>query len=274
MFPLNPFGKRHGLPAVVHELERADPRLGVVVGRAARARVALQVVGPGVADRADERVGRDRVARRRCAETRRPVSWALILGSVTRLEPGATIAPSPRRARARRCHVASSRRAVPASRSMKPEAPGPGCNWLPEAVGHLRVVRPGRLRRDIVAVDVLTGRVGQGAVGAVQRVRARILRPGRAEGRLVGRRRVERDVARSRLVVEAVAGREGRVRLVEGDVDQPAVLEGRRLFDQRYVVTQEQVGCVEPAGVVRRRDRLRVVGRKTGRRVVGRAVGD
>ena len=66
---------------------------------------------------------------------------------------------------------------------------------------------------------------------------------------------------------------ERRVGLVKGDVDEPAVGKGRRLLDQRDVVAQEQVGRVEPAGVVDGRRRLGIVGRQARRGVVRRAVG-
>ena len=81
-----------------------------------------------------------------------------------------------------------------------------------------------------------------------------------------------RDVARGRHVVEAVADREGRVRLVKRDVDETAVSEGRRALDQRDVVAKEQVRRVQSAGVVLRRGRFWVVGRSARRGVVRRAV--
>ena len=138
MFPLEAvvWRQRHGLTAVVQELEGADPRLRVVVGGAARARVGLQVRTGPVSLRPLRRrcrVGSQLPKPVACRRQRRPVSWALIFESVTRLEPGATIAPV-RQLSSPGDPVTSedSSQRRPVSRSMKPAAPGPGCNWLPE----------------------------------------------------------------------------------------------------------------------------------------------
>ena len=70
---------------------------------------------------------------------------------------------------------------------MKPEAPGPGWSCWPELLVTSGSFGPVGSVLHVVAVDVLTGGVGQEPVGAVERVGTRSRAARRAEGRLVGR---------------------------------------------------------------------------------------
>ena len=192
--------------------------------------------------------------------TARPVSSDTIAGSVIMLDVVAPVTVSVRAAgRAARAAPHDARHTV--GRHQRRAGLGTGRRPVDEGVvAGARVqlvalvvlaqrrVRAGRLVVHVVAEQVLGRRVGLDRLGCV----GLVLLGGRV---VVG-------------VVEAVPGvGERRERLVEGDVDQAALLERLRLLDQRDVVLQEQVRGVQPAGEVLRRGRLRVV---RNRRVVVR----
>ena len=136
-------------------------------------------------------------------------------------------------------------------------------------VGLHRGVGAGRLPVDVHTVDVLSGgvgshevlphsgRVGEGvggvllvALGELGHRRAGVLVEHVARG-------VLGDLGVVGGVVEAHV-RERWVRLVEGDVDETAVLEGVGLLDEWDVVLQPQIGGVEATDVVLRRGAQRL----------------
>ena len=136
-------------------------------------------------------------------------------------------------------------------------------------VGLHRGVGAGRLPVDVHTVDVLSGgvgshevlrhlgRVGEGvggvllvALGEFGHRRAGVLVEHVARG-------VLGDLGVVGGVVEAHV-RERWVRLVEGDVDETAVLEGVGLLDEWDVVLQPQIGGVEATDVVLRRGAQRL----------------
>ena len=136
-------------------------------------------------------------------------------------------------------------------------------------VGLHRGVGAGRLPVDVHTVDVLpggvgshevlshSGRVGEGvggvlpvALGELGHRRAGVLVEHVARG-------VLGDLGVVGGVVEAHV-RERWVRLVEGDVDEAAILEGLGLLDERDVVLQPQIGGVEATDVVLRRGAQRL----------------
>ena len=130
-------------------------------------------------------------------------------------------------------------------------------------VGGQGGVRAGGLPVDVPAVDVLPGEVGLEVVpgrrcGAGEGAgRVLLVAGGEVLHRLGGI--VVQLVSASSLGDVSVVGRvverqvrEGRVGLVEGDVDETAVLEGGRFLDEGDVVAQPQVGGVEATGVVLR----------------------
>ena len=73
---------------------------------------------------------------------------------------------------------------------MKPEAPGPGWSCSPVDFVTSGSFGPGRLGVYVVAVDVLTGLVGEDSVGTVEGVSARGGAARGTEGGLVRRRGV------------------------------------------------------------------------------------
>ena len=136
------------LTTVVQELEATEPRLGVVVRRGGGARVTRESDRSRVAHRADEGIGGDPRTRNKSPG---------VVGVDLGVEHHARTWRHERRLRRGsgraaevRALTGQARRSIDEARSTRA-----GLELLTGGVGDFRVIRTGRLDRDVFAVDVL-----------------------------------------------------------------------------------------------------------------------